>query len=191
MDLCRPVRGRRCPRHHGEAGRPTPSASNRSIAACGSSFFSTTRRRHGRPRSSSARCRVLPPSSRCWRLVSSLQRRREIKQRLANQAALQAANDMLETRVQERTAELRAAQDELVHAGKLAALGQMSAGIVHELNQPSGCAADRGRQCGPARRPRVDRRCPRKSHPNWRIDTPAWTPDRPAAGFRLQIKQPA
>nr|WP_199805579.1 ATP-binding protein [Bradyrhizobium lablabi] len=65
-----------------------------------------------------------------------LQRRRAIKQRLANQAALQAANDMLETRVQERTAELRATQDELVHAGKLAALGQMSAGIVHELNQP-------------------------------------------------------
>ena len=64
------------------------------------------------------------------------QRRREIRQRLASQAALQAANDMLESRVQERTAELRSAQDELVHAGKLAALGQMSAGIVHELNQP-------------------------------------------------------
>ncbi|MBR1146732.1 sensor histidine kinase [Bradyrhizobium sp. AUGA SZCCT0431] len=64
------------------------------------------------------------------------QRRRAIKQRLANQTALQAANDMLEIRVQERTAELRAAQDDLVHAGKLAALGQMSAGIVHELNQP-------------------------------------------------------
>jgi two-component system, NtrC family, C4-dicarboxylate transport sensor histidine kinase DctB len=64
------------------------------------------------------------------------QRRREIKQRLANQVALQAANDMLEVRVQERTAELRAAQDELVHAGKLATLGQMSAGMVHELNQP-------------------------------------------------------
>jgi two-component system C4-dicarboxylate transport sensor histidine kinase DctB len=64
------------------------------------------------------------------------QRRREIKQRLASQAALQAANDSLEVRVQERTAELRAAQDDLVHAGKLAALGQMSAGVVHELNQP-------------------------------------------------------
>jgi two-component system C4-dicarboxylate transport sensor histidine kinase DctB len=64
------------------------------------------------------------------------QRRREIKQRLASQVALQAANDMLESRVQQRTAELRAAQDDLVHAGKLAALGQMSAGIVHELNQP-------------------------------------------------------
>jgi two-component system, NtrC family, C4-dicarboxylate transport sensor histidine kinase DctB len=65
-----------------------------------------------------------------------VQRRRAIKQRLANQAELQAANDMLEIRVQERTAELRAAQDDLIHAGKLAALGQMSAGIVHELNQP-------------------------------------------------------
>jgi two-component system C4-dicarboxylate transport sensor histidine kinase DctB len=64
------------------------------------------------------------------------QRRKEMRQRLASQAALQAANDRLESRVQDRTAELRAAQDELVHAGKLAALGQMSAGIVHELNQP-------------------------------------------------------
>lgn len=64
------------------------------------------------------------------------QRRREIRQRLASQAALQAANDRLEMRVQERTAELRAAQDELVHAGKLAVLGQMSAGMVHEINQP-------------------------------------------------------
>ncbi|MGJ4949804.1 sensor histidine kinase [Bradyrhizobium sp. HKCCYLS20291] len=71
-------------------------------------------------------------------LVFSLlaQRRREIRQRLASQAALEAANDRLETRVQERTAELRAAQDELVHAGKLAVLGQMSAGMVHEINQP-------------------------------------------------------
>jgi len=54
----------------------------------------------------------------------------------AIQVQLQAANDKLETKVLERTAELRAAQDELVHAGKMAALGQMSAGMVHELNQP-------------------------------------------------------
>lgn len=63
-------------------------------------------------------------------------RRREIQQRLASREALQAAHDTLEVRVHERTAELRAAQDELVHAGKLAVLGQMSAGVVHELNQP-------------------------------------------------------
>ena len=35
-----------------------------------------------------------------------------------------------------RTKELRAVQGELVQAGKLSALGQMSAGISHELNQP-------------------------------------------------------
>jgi two-component system C4-dicarboxylate transport sensor histidine kinase DctB len=64
------------------------------------------------------------------------QRRREIRQRLASREALQAAHDSLEVKVQERTAELRAAQNDLVHAGKLAVLGQMSAGMVHELNQP-------------------------------------------------------
>jgi len=66
----------------------------------------------------------------------AVQRRREIRQRLANREALQAAHDSLELKVQERTAELRAAQNDLVHAGKLAVLGQMSAGMVHELNQP-------------------------------------------------------
>ncbi|WP_235578216.1 ATP-binding protein [Pseudorhodoferax sp. Leaf267] len=63
-------------------------------------------------------------------------RRRETRQRLASGVALQAAHDSLERKVLERTDQLRAAQDELVHAGKLAALGQMSAGMVHELNQP-------------------------------------------------------
>ena len=66
----------------------------------------------------------------------AVQRRRAVRQQLANREALQAAHDSLEIKVQERTAELRAAQNELVHAGKLAVLGQMSAGMVHELNQP-------------------------------------------------------
>ncbi|MDC0738275.1 ATP-binding protein [Cognatishimia sp. SS12] len=42
----------------------------------------------------------------------------------------------LEARVEARTAELRKAQGELVEASKLAALGRLSAGISHELNQP-------------------------------------------------------
>ncbi len=42
----------------------------------------------------------------------------------------------LETRVEARTYELRKAQAELVEASKLAALGRLSAGISHELNQP-------------------------------------------------------
>jgi len=70
---------------------------------------------------------------------------------------LAEANARLESRVVDRTAELsqtnvalrrevaereeaeaalKRAQDELVQAGKLSALGQMSAGISHELNQP-------------------------------------------------------
>ena len=70
---------------------------------------------------------------------------------------LALANARLETRVAERTAELsqanhalrhevaertaaeaalKKAQADLVQAGKLSALGQMSAGISHELNQP-------------------------------------------------------
>ncbi len=49
---------------------------------------------------------------------------------------LAVQNARLEQRVLERTEELRVMQAELVQAGKLSALGQMSAGISHELNQP-------------------------------------------------------
>jgi two-component system C4-dicarboxylate transport sensor histidine kinase DctB len=85
------------------------------------------------------------------------QRRRTMRQKLAAKETLQRAHDQLERRVDERTAdlitinerlrqevdereraerELREALDELVQAGKLAVLGQMAAGITHELNQP-------------------------------------------------------
>ncbi|WGH78229.1 ATP-binding protein [Jannaschia ovalis] len=52
---------------------------------------------------------------------------------------LQAANRQLTAEIGERReaeAALKRAQSELVQAGKLSALGQMSAGISHELNQP-------------------------------------------------------
>ncbi|MCG7491991.1 ATP-binding protein [Thalassobius sp. Cn5-15] len=52
---------------------------------------------------------------------------------------LSQANDSLRGEVSERIAAegaLKKAQDDLVQAGKLSALGQMSAGISHELNQP-------------------------------------------------------
>jgi len=89
------------------------------------------------------------------------QRRQRLAERRCHEEEsrrlLLQANEDLETRVQERTAaltesnrqlrreieerrqaeeKLRRTRRELIHAAKLAALGQMSAGINHELNQP-------------------------------------------------------
>lgn len=50
------------------------------------------------------------------------------------------AAQWLEEQVQARTAELLATQDELVNSRKLAALGQLLAGIAHEMNTPLGNA---------------------------------------------------
>jgi len=93
----------------------------------------------------------------CLLLVNLRQRRQRARDMLYSRRLLEAAYDELERRVEARTAdlmtineqlegevaertraesELRATQDELVQASKLAALGQMAAGITHELNQP-------------------------------------------------------
>ncbi|VVN28812.1 C4-dicarboxylate transport sensor protein DctB [Pseudomonas fluorescens] len=55
-----------------------------------------------------------------WRLAKMRQRSRE----------------ELEQLVEKRTRDLRTAQDSLVQSAKLAALGQMSAALAHEINQP-------------------------------------------------------
>ncbi|CAN0623730.1 two-component system, NtrC family, C4-dicarboxylate transport sensor histidine kinase DctB [Burkholderia multivorans] len=64
----------------------------------------------------------------------------ELNQRVAERTAdLSEANAQLQKEVGDRIRaeqELRAAHDELIQASKLAALGQMAAGITHELNQP-------------------------------------------------------
>lgn len=60
-------------------------------------------------------------------------RRRALAERLI---AEEAANEQLEARVDARTRELRETQKQLIAAGRLSALGEMSAGISHELNQP-------------------------------------------------------
>lgn len=57
-------------------------------------------------------------------------------QRRRNRLLLRRSRAELERLVVERTEELRKTQDGLVQAAKLAALGQMSAALAHELNQP-------------------------------------------------------
>lgn len=57
----------------------------------------------------------------------------------ATAQAVKRTNQRLEAEVEERRVaeeKLRVTQDELVQAGKLAALGQLSVGITHEINQP-------------------------------------------------------
>ncbi|MFY0616810.1 ATP-binding protein [Shimia sp.] len=80
-------------------------------------------------------------------MLQVLERRRvlsqanaELEQRVALRTqALSTTNEALRHQIKEREeaeAALKQAQADLVQAGKLSALGQMSAGISHELNQP-------------------------------------------------------
>ncbi|WP_120997449.1 sensor histidine kinase [Stutzerimonas urumqiensis] len=74
------------------------------------------------------------------RLAMEASTRRELEHRVqARTRDLEALNARLKTEVLEREhaqQELVRAQDELLQAGKLSALGTMSASISHELNQP-------------------------------------------------------
>ncbi len=90
-------------------------------------------------------------------LWAGYQRRRRLEERSESRKALQAAAEELDRKIADRTEALlqanrnletkyaklketehllRSTQNELVQAGKLAMLGQMAAGITHELNQP-------------------------------------------------------
>lgn len=90
-------------------------------------------------------------------LLAIVLRRRHLEVQIASRQALQQAAEELETNIAQRTQDLlranldlevkyaklketehllRSTQNELVQAGKLAMLGQMAAGVTHELNQP-------------------------------------------------------
>ncbi|ETI59113.1 ATP-binding protein [Marinomonas profundimaris] len=69
--------------------------------------------------------------------VSSMARDLQYFQKTAIE--VERTNHILAAEIEERVAaeaQLKAAQNELVQAGKLAALGQLGVGITHEINQP-------------------------------------------------------
>ena len=53
-------------------------------------------------------------------------------------AELESLNTELEKRVRERTGQLHSMQEKIIESGKLAAVGELAAGVAHELNSPLG-----------------------------------------------------
>ena len=64
-----------------------------------------------------------------------LYRNRELK---LSSEIISKMNEELERRIEERSKELTQTQSQLFQTSKLATLGEMSAGIAHEMNQPLG-----------------------------------------------------
>ena len=64
--------------------------------------------------------------------------REEVERRKRVEAQIRSLNEALELKVQERTQQLLAVQEELVHKEKLALLGQVADTVGHELRNPLG-----------------------------------------------------
>ncbi|MDY6864686.1 MAG: response regulator [Halobacteriota archaeon] len=60
----------------------------------------------------------------------------ELIARIDMQAKLKRTEEHLEEMVEERTKELKSKDAQLIQSAKLASLGEMAAGIAHEINQP-------------------------------------------------------
>lgn len=64
-----------------------------------------------------------------------------------SEVALQVALDNLEVRVSERSAELLKTQTELSHLSQVLSMGELTASIAHEINQPLTAVVTHGHAC--------------------------------------------
>ncbi len=65
----------------------------------------------------------------------------------ASEEGLRDARNQLEIRVSERTAELMKTQAELAHLSRVMSMGELTASIAHELNQPLTAVVAEGNAC--------------------------------------------
>jgi len=145
-------------RHIAPLAQPLPEYAMRPVGKLGWQlmlFPSQVRVQRAALLSAAGMALLLACASALWWALH--QRRRRLEEQRESRAALRQAAHELEQRIAERTAQLQATntdlenkyvtlqqtehmlrttQNELVQAGKLAMLGQMAAGITHELNQP-------------------------------------------------------
>jgi PAS domain S-box-containing protein len=92
------------------------------------------RRQDGEKRLLAWWCRTLRDAH--GNVIGALSTARDITEQKRAQAALQQYSERLEQMVEERTRELRAAQEQLLRQERLTLLGQIAGGIGHELRGP-------------------------------------------------------
>ncbi len=125
------------------------------------------------------------------RIAFEAKARHELEGRVAERTSdLEGLNRRLKQEVLEREhaqQELVRAQDDLVQAGKLSALGTMSASISHELNQPLAAIRSYAEKRRSAARSSAHRGCSRQPQADQRIDRAHGLDHRPPARLRQGV----